>query len=72
MLRAIVSTTGFAALRVDGQVAAVGLAVVEREYVGLFDIATDPALRGQGLGTRVVSELLRWDASVVRAPGISP
>ena len=60
ILCAVVPATGFASLRLDGQIAAVGLAVLEREYVGLFDIATDPALRGRGLGTRVVSDLLRW------------
>ena len=60
MLRAIVPATGYASLRVDGQIAAVGLGVVEDEFVGLFDIATDPGTRGRGFGTRVVEALLRW------------
>jgi ribosomal protein S18 acetylase RimI-like enzyme len=60
MLRAIVPATGYAALRLDGEIAAVGLGVVERGYVGLFDIATAPALRGRGLATRVVGRLLSW------------
>ncbi len=39
---------------------AVGLAVAEAGWVGLFDIVTSPECRGQGLGTQVVRELLRW------------
>jgi GNAT superfamily N-acetyltransferase len=59
-LERIAPRAGFARLRVDGATAAVGLAVVERGYVGLFDIATLQAQRGRGLGTRLVGELLRW------------
>jgi ribosomal protein S18 acetylase RimI-like enzyme len=34
--------------------------VLERGYVGLFDIAVAPALRGRGLGTQSVQQLMKW------------
>ncbi len=64
MLNNIVPTRGFMALRQDdqpdGEIIAVGLAVIERGYVGLFDIVTAPHLRNRGLGTRLVLGLLDW------------
>lgn len=50
-----------------GQIAAVGLAVAERGYVGLFDIVTAANLRKQGLGRQLVNELLRWGKQEVNA-----
>lgn len=45
----------------DGaQPAAIGLAVVERGWVGLFDIVTAPKFRRQGHGTALVRNLLGW------------
>ena len=58
--RIVVPTTAFATLRRDGEIAAVGMAVAERGYVGLFDINTAPQWRGQGLGTHLVTSLLAW------------
>lgn len=54
----------FGALRVAEAVepVACGLAVVEGELVGLFDIVTDRALRGRGYGGALVAALLRWAA----------
>ena len=37
-----------------------GLGVVERGYVGLYDIVVAPDLRGIGLGRRVVTSLMAW------------
>lgn len=48
------------ALTEAGQTVAVGLGVLEKDHVGLFDIVVDPACRGRGLGYRVVDEILRW------------
>ena len=42
MLGSIVPPTCFATLYHEGEVAAVGMAVGEREHVGLFDIVTAP------------------------------
>jgi GNAT superfamily N-acetyltransferase len=44
----------------DGQGAAVGVGVLHGGFLGLFNIATHPSARRQGLGTRVVSSLLGW------------
>jgi N-acetylglutamate synthase len=62
MLSATAPTTGFAALTADGETAALGLAVVEGPYVGLFDIVTSPAFRRRGFAARLVTQLLRWGA----------
>lgn len=42
----------------DGHCAAAGLAVRDGHLTGLYDIVTDPALRGQGLGRALVGHLL--------------
>lgn len=53
----------FMRLERAGQPVAAGLAVYERGHVGLFDIVTDINSRRQGLGKRLVIELLRWGKS---------
>ena len=50
----------FATLSLDDRPVAWGLGVVERGYVGLYDIVVAPDLRGIGLGRRVVSSLMAW------------
>lgn len=50
----------FATLRLDERAVAWGLGVVERGYVGLYDIVVAPDLRGIGLGRRVVTCLMDW------------
>lgn len=48
----------FGATERNGAIVAVGLAVVEDDLVGLFDVVTDPTMRRQGHGLAVVSHLL--------------
>jgi ribosomal protein S18 acetylase RimI-like enzyme len=60
LLEKIVPPHAFAAVALDGQIVAQGLAVAERGFVGLFDIIVDSQVRNQGLGRRVVSRLLDW------------
>jgi GNAT superfamily N-acetyltransferase len=50
----------FAIVRLGGEVAACGLASAGSAWVGLYDLVTDPARRGRGLGTRLVNALLEW------------
>lgn len=53
----------FLRLEKESQTVAAGLAVYERGYVGLFDIVTNTEFRRQGLGRRLVIELLKWGQS---------
>jgi len=43
---------------VDGAIIACGFGVIEREYVGIFDIVVDKAYRGKGIGKEVVQSIL--------------
>jgi len=47
----------------NGHVSAVGLAVTERGWTGLFSIATRPEYRGRGLATQVVRLIAEWSLS---------
>ena len=60
MLSGIIPRKCFFSIVRDGSVATCGLAVMEREYVGLFDIVTDPIFRRQGLGARISLDMLEW------------
>jgi GNAT superfamily N-acetyltransferase len=60
MLVNIAPAHAFASIALDGQSVALGLAVAERGYIGLFDIIVDANVRNQGLGRRVVTRLLQW------------
>ncbi|MGG1658465.1 GNAT family N-acetyltransferase [Brevibacillus sp. NRS-1366] len=59
-LRKIIPRTCYASLYQQDKVVACGLGVMEREYIGLFDIVTDEAFRNQGLGEQLVLNLLQW------------
>ncbi len=63
ILKGISGECGFGVLRADGQPIACGLAVVERELVGLFDIFTHPKHRGRGHAAFMVKGLLNWAAN---------
>ena len=54
---------GFAAVQAEDGVAAVGMAVADGEWVGLFEIGTIPACRRRGLARQVVERLLAWGAA---------
>lgn len=49
--------TAYAAVRLGGEAVAVGLAVVERGWAGLFCMGTVPEYRGQGHGRAVLGAL---------------
>lgn len=46
-----------------GRLVAIGLAVADGPWTGLFDLVTDPELRGRGLGRGLVRHLLAWGAA---------
>ncbi|MFN3376547.1 MAG: GNAT family N-acetyltransferase [Burkholderiaceae bacterium] len=59
-VRAVVPAHACATLRVQGQALGYGLGVLERGWMGLFDLVVLPSARGQGLGTALVRALLDW------------
>ena len=63
MLERMVPRAAFALIRQDGVPVACGLAVVEDDRVGLFEIAVDPARRRAGLGLAMTRSLLAWGRS---------
>lgn len=52
--------TGFAILRIDGEPAAVGMGVLERDWVGVFCMATHPSCRRQGAASSLLNALASW------------
>ncbi len=60
ILQSISGDCAFAVLENSDGVVACGMAVVEQELVGLFDIFTDPACRGKGHGTNLIDGLCSW------------
>jgi GNAT superfamily N-acetyltransferase len=60
ILRAIINPCLPAALEIDGKWAACGLGVLEREWLGLFDIFTRPDHRRQGYATGLINGMLVW------------
>jgi N-acetylglutamate synthase len=60
ILKAIVPERCFIALYQQNEIVAVGLAVHDGEYVGLFDIVTAAHWRNRGFGKQVLLHLLNW------------
>lgn len=63
ILQRIGPKTGYALLQKEGQPLAVGLAVVERGWAGLFNMATQTAFRRQGAATAILHTLAKWSRS---------
>lgn len=66
ILRSIAGECGFALIHQDGELVSCGLAVIEAELVGFFDISlpshgvTRPQRRNRGFAPEVVKGLLSW------------
>jgi len=60
----IAMPTAFAMVCDDGEAIGFGLAVCEREMVGLFDLVIDDRRRGQGHGRALIEALLAWGRSL--------
>jgi hypothetical protein len=63
ILRNIINPYISAALDITGVWVACGFGVLERDWLGLFDIVTHPDHRRQGLATQLIAEMLRWSRS---------
>ncbi|MDB5083438.1 MAG: family N-acetyltransferase, partial [Bacilli bacterium] len=60
MLSNIVTKKCFISLYHQQEVIACGLAVIEREWLGLFDIVTAVNYRKRGFGEQLILNLLQW------------
>lgn len=60
ILQRIGPRVGYAHLRIDGRSAGMGLAVMERGWVGIFSMATHPDFRRRGYATAVIHALADW------------
>jgi GNAT superfamily N-acetyltransferase len=53
---------GFVQLRLNGETAAVGTAVVEKGWAGLINVVVGEQFRGQGISYRLMQTLAEWSA----------
>ncbi len=60
LLNSIVPRHCFVTLHQSGEPVAVGMGVVDRGFVGLFDIVTDEPQRQRGYGRQLMLHLLNW------------
>jgi ribosomal protein S18 acetylase RimI-like enzyme len=60
ILQRVKARSLYVTLALDGKPAAVGRGVVEREWLGVFNMATLPAIRGRGAGSRILTLLAKW------------
>ncbi|MFB5189822.1 GNAT family N-acetyltransferase [Alicyclobacillus fastidiosus] len=60
MLSLILPKTGFFSLNDNEVVVACGLGVLERGYLGIFDIVTHSHFRNRGFGEQLMLNLLKW------------
>ncbi len=56
----IVPKTCFISLLQDECVVACGVGILERGYLGLFDVVTDERFRNRGFGEQLILNLLKW------------
>lgn len=60
MLSNIKTKKGLISFYYEDQIIACGLGVIEREYIGLYDIVTDQNYRNRGIGEQMILNLLKW------------
>ncbi|MHB8625571.1 MAG: GNAT family N-acetyltransferase [Aggregatilineales bacterium] len=60
ILNNVIPQRWFVTLHEQGEIVSVGMAVLERGYIGLYGISTAPAFRNRGLGRQLVLHLLAW------------
>lgn len=54
---------GFASIRLDDQIAAIGRGAVDDEWLGVTAVEVAPGLRRQGLASLIMQALWRWGAA---------
>lgn len=59
-LRTVAAPKAFVAVRLEGELAAVGFVAVSGVWAGVFNMATVPAGRRRGLGRRLLLALIRF------------
>jgi len=60
ILRAILLKKCYVSIIDDGKIIGCGLAVLQGDYLGIFDIVIDTDHRGRGHGTNLMTALLSW------------
>lgn len=60
MLEMIAAEKAFVALQRDGRAIACAMAVLERGFLGLFNIVVDNSFRNQGCGKQISLNLMHW------------
>ncbi|MDQ5825505.1 MAG: GNAT family N-acetyltransferase [Chloroflexota bacterium] len=60
ILSAIGPATRFATVQVQEEIVGVGMAVTERGWTGLFNLATAQHMRGRGVATAIIADLAGW------------
>lgn len=60
MLSNIRTKKGFTSYTHEDRVVSCGLGVIEREYIGLYDIVTDAHVRNRGFAEQMILNLLKW------------
>lgn len=58
MLNNIISDTFYTLLQVESEIIACGMAVIEHDYLGLFDITVSENYRNKGYGTQLMESML--------------
>ncbi len=59
MYRAIPKDTIAASISIDGKIAATGLGIMDREFIGLYAIHVHPSCRGKGYARAICSAVLQ-------------
>lgn len=60
ILQRIRPPVAFATLKIEGKVAAIALGVVEKEWMGVFNVETHPEFRRRGAATSIMRSLAIW------------
>ncbi|NHI90274.1 MAG: GNAT family N-acetyltransferase [Candidatus Thorarchaeota archaeon] len=60
LLKRTTYTKGYALARIGRELAGVGFGVVEGKWLGLFNIAVHPSMRGRGVAIAINTALAKW------------